>query len=96
MHILISGFVKVADSEGRFGKQITKLLSRFRTTGYDHLRRYGCSIGIEDFELYAGSIPLPSSPGFRTGHSAAALSVPVYKSSYRVHPDGNGFVVLSP
>lgn len=48
------------------GKQITKLLSRFRTTGYDHLRRYGCSIGIENFELYAGSIPLPSSTGFRT------------------------------
>lgn len=89
MHILISGFVKVADSEGRFGKQITKLLSRFRTTGYDHLRRYGCSIGIENFELYAGSIPLPSSTGFRTGHSAAALSIPVYKSSYRVHLHGN-------
>lgn len=58
MHILISGFVKVADSEGCFRKQITELLSRFRTTGHDHLRRYGCSIGIEDFELYAGSIPL--------------------------------------
>ena len=54
MHILISGFVKVADSEGCFRKQITELLSRFLTTGHDHLRQYGCSIGIEDLELYAG------------------------------------------
>ena len=53
MHILISGFVKIADSEGRFGKQITELLSRFRTTGHDHLRRYGCSIGIKSLELHA-------------------------------------------
>ena len=82
MHILISGFVKIADSEGRFGKQITELLSRFRTTGHDHLRRYGCSIGIKSLELHAGSIPLPSSPGFRTGNSAAELTIQVFKSSY--------------
>ena len=82
MHILISGFVKVADSEGCFRKQITELLSRFLTTGHDHLRQYGCSIGIEDLELYAGSISLPSSLDFRPGNSAAALPIPVYKSSY--------------